>query len=78
MTTIAHRPGSDEHTAAAPTEFAITHHGGALPLAEHVATQGPSGLDIGTLLVTTCRPTRAALLRSAYRPVPGPSAGDGG
>jgi citrate synthase len=50
-------PGSDEHTAAAQTDFAVTHPGGALPLTEHTATQGPSGLDIGALLATTGRVT---------------------
>ena len=52
-TTSTHLPPGDVNVAASTTGYTLGYDGGSLPLREHPATQGPSGLDVATLLART-------------------------
>jgi citrate synthase len=56
-TTSTHQPRGDGNLSASTTGYTLGYDGGSLPLREHRATQGPSGLDVETLLARTGRVT---------------------
>ncbi len=56
-TTSTHLPRGDANVAASTTGYTLGYDGVSLPLPEHPATEGPSGVDVGTLLARTGRVT---------------------
>jgi citrate synthase len=57
MTISAQAPRGDETVAASTSGFTLGYEGGSLPLPERLASEGPSGLDVGNLLAHTGRVT---------------------
>ena len=57
MTTGTPMRRTGEDTGASPADFTLGHDKGSLPLPEHPATEGPSGLDVSKLLKETGRVT---------------------